>query len=78
MIVYGGENVYPAEIENILYEHPAFREVAVIGVPDEDFGKTIHPCVFKAVGWHCPVQPRYGGQCPIYRCLDFFRNYLTR
>ncbi|MHC5732763.1 MAG: AMP-binding enzyme, partial [Nostoc sp.] len=41
MICYAGENVYPAEIENILYEHPAVAEVAIIGVPDEDFGETI-------------------------------------
>ena len=50
MIVYGGENVYPAEIENILYEHPAVREVAVIGVPDEDFGETIKAIVVLKAG----------------------------
>ena len=36
----GGENVYPAEIENVLYELKEIREVAVIGVPDERFGET--------------------------------------
>ncbi|MEC4819484.1 MAG: fatty acid--CoA ligase [Scytonema sp. PMC 1069.18] len=41
MICYAGENVYPAEVENVLYEHPAVAEVAVIGVPDEDFGEII-------------------------------------
>ena len=50
MIVYGGENVYPAEIENILYEHLAVREVAVIGVPDEDFGETIKAIVVLKAG----------------------------
>ncbi|WP_407883876.1 AMP-binding enzyme, partial [Scytonema sp. NUACC26] len=50
MIVYGGENVYPAEIENILYEHPAVSEVAVIGVPDEDFGETIKAIVVLKAG----------------------------
>lgn len=45
MIVYAGENVYPAEIENILYKHPAISEVAVIGVPDEDFGESIKAIV---------------------------------
>ncbi len=41
MICYAGENIYPAEIENILYAHPAVAEVAVIGVPDVDFGESI-------------------------------------
>ncbi|MEA5516587.1 long-chain-fatty-acid--CoA ligase [Nodularia sp. UHCC 0506] len=50
MILYGGENVYPAEIENILYEHPAIREVAVIGVPDEDFGEAIKAIVVLKTG----------------------------
>ena len=50
MIIYGGENVYPAEIENILYEHPAIREVAVIGVPDEDFGEAIKAIVVLKAG----------------------------
>jgi long-chain acyl-CoA synthetase len=40
MIVSGGENVYPAEVENILYDHPAIAEVAVIGVPSERWGET--------------------------------------
>ena len=40
MYISGGENVYPAEIENILYELEEIREVAVIGVPDERWGET--------------------------------------
>jgi fatty-acyl-CoA synthase len=40
MYISGGENVYPAEIENVLYELDAIREVAVIGVPDERWGET--------------------------------------
>ena len=39
MIISGGENVYPAEIENVLHEHPAVREAAVVGVPDERWGE---------------------------------------
>jgi fatty-acyl-CoA synthase len=39
MFISGGENVYPAEIENVLYEHPAIRDVAVLGVPDERWGE---------------------------------------
>ena len=41
MIVSGGENVYPIEVEGLLAEHPAVREVSVIGVPDPDFGQRL-------------------------------------
>lgn len=41
MIITGGENVYPAEVENILYSHPAIADVAVIGVPDEQWGEAV-------------------------------------
>jgi fatty-acyl-CoA synthase len=40
MYISGGENVYPAEVENALAEHPAVREIAVIGIPDEKWGET--------------------------------------
>ncbi|MGD1808690.1 long-chain-fatty-acid--CoA ligase [Dapis sp. BLCC M126] len=50
MICYAGENVYPAEIENIIYEHPAVAEVAVIGIPDEDFGENIKAIVVLKPG----------------------------
>jgi long-chain acyl-CoA synthetase len=39
MIVSGGENIYPAEVENVLMAHPAIADVAVIGVPDEKWGE---------------------------------------
>jgi acyl-CoA synthetase (AMP-forming)/AMP-acid ligase II len=41
MIISGGENVYPAEVESALYEHPAIADVAVIGVPDEHWGEAV-------------------------------------
>jgi long-chain acyl-CoA synthetase len=40
MIVSGGENVYPAEVENVLMSHPGVADVAVIGVPDDRWGET--------------------------------------
>ncbi|MBS7699673.1 MULTISPECIES: AMP-binding protein [unclassified Chelatococcus] len=39
MIISGGENVYPKEIENVLYEHPSVAECAVFGIPDEKWGE---------------------------------------
>ncbi len=41
MVVSGGENVYPREIENVLFDHPAVADAAVIGVPDEKFGEAV-------------------------------------
>ena len=41
MIIRGGENVYPKEIEDFLYTHPAVRDVQVIGVPDEVYGEQV-------------------------------------
>jgi acyl-CoA synthetase (AMP-forming)/AMP-acid ligase II len=45
MIVSGGENVYPAEVENALFDHPAIGDVAVIGVPDEKWGEAVKAVV---------------------------------
>ncbi|MCW2912035.1 MAG: acid--CoA ligase [Actinomycetia bacterium] len=45
MILVGGSNVYPAEIEGALEEHPAVRSAAVIGLPDEDLGSVPHAIV---------------------------------
>jgi fatty-acyl-CoA synthase len=41
MVITGGENVYPAEVESVLFEHPAITEVAVIGLPDEKWGEAV-------------------------------------
>jgi fatty-acyl-CoA synthase len=45
MIISGGENVYPAEIENVLYKHPGVHMCAVIGLPDDKWGEVGHACV---------------------------------
>jgi long-chain acyl-CoA synthetase len=45
MIVTGGENVYSTEVEEALYRHPAVREAAVFGIPDERWGEAVHAVV---------------------------------
>ena len=45
MIISGGENIYPAEVENVLMQHPALGDGAVIGVPDERWGEAVKACV---------------------------------
>jgi bile acid-coenzyme A ligase len=45
MILCGGANVYPAEVESAINEHPAVRSCAVIGLPDDDLGSTVHAIV---------------------------------
>jgi acyl-CoA synthetase (AMP-forming)/AMP-acid ligase II len=45
MIVSGGENVYPRTVEDVLFQHPAVADVAVIGVPDEQWGETVKAIV---------------------------------
>jgi long-chain acyl-CoA synthetase len=50
MIITGGENVYPAQVENALMSHPAVAEVAVIGVPDRRWGETVKALVVAVPG----------------------------
>ena len=50
LVITGGENVYPAEVEAVLAAHPAVADVVVIGVPDEWWGETVHAVVVLASG----------------------------
>jgi acyl-CoA synthetase (AMP-forming)/AMP-acid ligase II len=68
MIVSGGENIYPAEVENALMQHPAIADGAVIGVPDEQWGEAV-----KAV-----VVLKPGAQATELDIVDFVRARIAR
>jgi acyl-CoA synthetase (AMP-forming)/AMP-acid ligase II len=68
MFISGGENVYPAEVENTLFEHPAVAEAAVIGVPDEKWGE---------VG-HAFVVPHPGARVTPGELREFLRTRLAK
>lgn len=50
MIIRGGENIYPREIEEFMYTHPAVRDVQVVGVPDKKYGEEVLACVILKDG----------------------------
>ncbi|NQS76212.1 MAG: AMP-binding protein [Peptococcaceae bacterium] len=50
MIIRGGENIYPKEIEDFIYTHPKVQDVQVIGVPDKQYGEEIMACVVLREG----------------------------
>jgi bile acid-coenzyme A ligase len=54
MIVSGGANVYPAEVEAALHDHPALADLAVIGVPDEEWGRRVHAIIQPTDPAHPP------------------------
>ncbi len=56
LIITGGYNVYPKEVEDVLASHDAIREAAVIGLPDEDFGEKVTAIVVPS-GGHAPPSP---------------------
>jgi long-chain acyl-CoA synthetase len=65
MIISGGANVYPAEVERVLFQHPGVADAAVIGVPDAHWGETV-----KAI-----VEPR--GEVTEQEIVDFCRERLA-
>jgi acyl-CoA synthetase (AMP-forming)/AMP-acid ligase II len=82
MIISGGENVYSAEVENVIYQYPGVALCAVIGIPDETWGETVHAIVVPKEGVeitagelleHCRAHIA-GYKCP--RSLDIHTDPL--
>jgi acyl-CoA synthetase (AMP-forming)/AMP-acid ligase II len=51
MVISGGANIYPREIEEVIQQHPAVREVAVVGVPDDVWGESVKAVVALRTGY---------------------------
>jgi len=67
MIISAGVNIYPAEIEDALHRHPDIEDVAVFGVPDDDWGERVHAA----------VQPRTGRRLDSEAVVAFARQHLA-
>jgi fatty-acyl-CoA synthase len=67
MIIRGGENIYPREVEEFLYTHPDIQEVQVFGVPDQRFGEIV-------CAW---VQLKEGASLTEEDVKDFCRDQIT-
>jgi len=71
MIIRGGENIYPREIEDLLFAHPEVAEVAVIGAPDERWGETVAAFV-RAIPGNSPSEEELRAYCrehlAAYKC----------
>jgi acyl-CoA synthetase (AMP-forming)/AMP-acid ligase II len=67
MIISGGVNIYPAEIEDVLHRHPSILDVAVFGVPDDEWGERVHAA----------VQLRPGSALSAQEVRDFARRHLA-
>ena len=68
MIIRGGENVYPKEIEEFIYTHPAVQDVQVIGVPDKKYGEEALAEIILKEGMTCTVE----------EMLNFIKASLAR
>jgi len=67
MIISAGVNIYPAEIEDALHRHPDIEDVAVFGVPDDEWGERVHAA----------VQPRAGRRLAVEDVVAFARQHLA-
>ena len=67
MIIRGGENIYPREIDEVLYQHPAVAAAATIGVPDSLYGEEVAAFVVLKEGLDCTAD----------ELISFCRQYLA-
>src|SRR5205807_1448644 len=63
LIISGGENVFPAEVEAALAEHPAVADSAVVGLPDEEWGRRVHAVVQPMDPSRPPVESELDAHC---------------
>ncbi len=68
MIIRGGENIYPKEIEEFIYTHPAVADVQVIGVPDARYGEAVMACIILKEGRTVTVQ----------EMTEYIRSHMAR
>ena len=68
MIIRGGENIYPKEIEEFIYTHPAVEDVQVIGVPDARYGEAVMACIIK----------KAGAQLTAQEMTDYIKSHMAR
>jgi fatty-acyl-CoA synthase len=68
MIIRGGENIYPKEIEDFIYTHPKVKDVQVIGVPDKQYGEEIMACVILKDGMRMTAE----------ELKDFIRSHMAK
>jgi len=68
MIIRGGENIYPKEIEEFIYTHPAVKDVQVIGVPDKKYGEEIMACIIL----------KETGSVTVEEMTDFIKASMAR
>ncbi|HEY7640798.1 MAG TPA: AMP-binding protein [Steroidobacteraceae bacterium] len=70
LIISGGVNIYPAEVENVLFAHPAVADVGVIGVPDPEWGEAVKAVVILQPGY--ASSPQLAGEL-----IDYCRQHLA-
>jgi fatty-acyl-CoA synthase len=76
MVIRGGENIYPREVEEFLYSHPDIEDVQVVGVPDERYGEQLLAAVRVKAGAHlteADVQDFCRGRLAHYKVPAYVR-----